>query len=116
MSAILLPFPSLKEIDTQNSYIKLEFISGDNHFESAFFFEKPKNLELSKPNIQIKNIDELTIEISSDVLAKDVFLSSENDVFFEDNYYDLLSNEKRIIMLSKPVQNIKVKSLFDTMK
>ncbi|WP_262318360.1 beta-mannosidase [Flavobacterium odoriferum] len=116
VSAILLPFPSLKEIDTQNSYIKLEFISDDNHWESNFFFEKPKDLKLLKPNIQIKTIDEVTIEISTDVLAKDVFLYSENDTFFEDNYFDLLPNEKRIIKLSKPVQNIKVKSLFDTMK
>lgn len=116
VSAILLPFPSLKEIDTQNSYLKMEFISGDNHWESSFFFEKPKNLKLSKPNIQIRTIDELTIEISSDVLAKDVFLSSENEVFFEDNYFDLLPNEKRIIKLSKAAKEIKVKSLFDTMK
>ncbi|WP_445719712.1 beta-mannosidase [Flavobacterium sp.] len=116
VAAILLPFPSLNEIDTQNSYLKMEFISDDNHWESNFFFEKPKNLKLSKPNIQIKTIDELTIEISTDVLAKDVFLSSENDTFFEDNYFDLLPNEKRIIKLSKPVQNIKVKSLFDTLE
>ena len=116
VSAILLTFPSLKEIDTQNSYIKLEFISGDNHFESAFFFDKPKDLKLSKPNIEIKTIDEVTIEISSDVLAKDVFLSSENELFFEDNYFDLLPNEKRIIKLSKAAKGIKVKSLFDTMK
>ncbi|EAZ96478.1 beta-mannosidase [Flavobacteria bacterium BAL38] len=116
VAAILLPFPSLNEIDTQNSYLKMEFISDDNHWESNFFFEKPKNLKLSKPNIQIKTIDELTIEISTDVLAKDVFLSSENDTFFEDNYFNLLPNEKRIIKLSKPVQNIKVKSLFDTLE
>jgi beta-mannosidase len=111
-----LPFPSLKEFDTQNSYLKMEFISDDNQWESSFFFEKPKNLKLSKPNIQIKTIDEVTIEISSDVLAKDVFLSSENEVFFEDNYFDLLPNEKRIIKLSKVAKEIKVKSLFDTMK
>lgn len=116
VSAILLPFPSLKEIDTQNSYLKMEFISGDHHWESNFFFEKPKKLKLSKTNIQIRTIDELTIEISSDVLAKDVFLSSENDTFFDDNYFDLLPNEKRIVKLSKAAKEIKVKSLFDTMK
>lgn len=116
VSAILLPFPSLKEIDTQNSYLKMEFISGDHHWESNFFFEKPKKLKLSKTNIQIRTIDELTIEISSDVLAKDVFLSSENDAFFDDNYFDLLPNEKRIVKLSKAAKEIKVKSLFDTMK
>jgi beta-mannosidase len=115
VAAILLPFPSLNEIDTQNSYLKMEFISDNNHLESNFFFEKPKNLKLSKPNIKIRIIDDVTIEISSDVLAKDVFLSSENDVFFEDNYFDLLPNEKRIIKLSKAPKEIKVKTLFDTL-
>lgn len=114
--AMTYPFIPLDKIDKQNSYLKLEFISDDNHFESVFYFEKPKDLKLSKPNIQIKTIDEVTVEISSDVLAKDVFLSSENEVFFDDNYFDLLPNEKRVIKLSKPVQNIKVKSLFDTIK
>lgn len=116
VKVILLPFAPLEEINKQNSYLKLEFTSEENHFESVVFFEKPKNLKLSKPNIQIKTIDEVTIEISSDVLAKDVFLSSENEVFFEDNYFDLLPNEKRIIKVSKAVNGIKVKSLFDTMK
>uniref|UniRef100_UPI00404932CF glycoside hydrolase family 2 protein n=1 Tax=Flavobacterium sp. TaxID=239 RepID=UPI00404932CF len=115
VTAVLLPFVPLKEIDTQNSYLKLAYISDDNHFESVFFFEKPKDLKLQKPNIKIKSIDELTIEISSDVLAKDVFLSSEINTFFEDNYFDLLPNEKRIIKLSKAVKEIKVKSLFDTL-
>lgn len=83
---------------------------------SRHYFFKPKDLQLVKPDIQIKNIDEVTIEISSDVLAKDVFLSTENQVFFEDNYFDLLPNEKRIVKLSKAAKEIKVKSLFDTMK
>ena len=32
-----------------------------------------------------------------------------------DNYFDLLPNEKRIIKLSKAANEIKVKSLFDTL-
>jgi len=64
---------------------------------------KCKELKLQKPDIQIKTIDKVTIEISSDILAKDVYLSSEEDTFFEDNYFDLLPNEKRIIKLSKAV-------------
>ena len=115
VTAVLLPFAPLKEIDKQNSYLKLEYISDDNRFESVFFFEKPKDLKLQKPNIQINIIDELTIEISTDVLAKDVFLSSENNAFFDDNYFDLLPNKKRIIKLSKSAKEIKVMSLYDTL-
>jgi beta-mannosidase len=107
-----IPKPEFEKLDSKNSVLHIRF----NEVKSDYFFVKPKDLKLSKPNIQIKTIDALTFEISSDVLAKDVFLSSENEVFFEDNYFDLFPNEKRIIKLSKPVQNIKVKSLFDTLK
>ena len=101
----------LKPFDLQQIVLKVAF----NDIKSNFFFAKPKNLKLQKPNIQIRTIDEVTIEVSTDVLAKDVFLSSENDTFFEDNYFDLLPNERRIIKLSKAVKGIKVKSLFDTL-
>lgn len=81
-----------------------------------YFFVKPKDLSLEKPTIQIKKISDQTIVITTDKLAKNVFLSSENETFFSDNYFDVLPNEKRIIQLSKPAKDIKVMSLFDTMK
>lgn len=87
-----------------------------NELKSNCFLAKPKELKLENPNIQIRVVDDLTIEIFTDFLAKNVFLSSENEVIFEDNYFDLLPNEKRIIKLSKEAKNIKVKSLFDAMK
>ena len=73
-------------------------------------------MQLTKPNIQIKKLDATTIEVSSDVLAKNVFLSSVQDTFFSDNYFDVLPNQKVKITLSKPVEKIEVKSLFDTME
>ena len=87
-----------------------------NKAKTNYFFTKPKELLLDKPSIQIKKINEQTIEISTDVLAKNVFLSDENEAFFSDNYFDILPNEKRIIKISKPVKEIKVMSLFDTIK
>jgi beta-mannosidase len=81
--------------------------------KSYYFFAKPKELKLQNPNISIRNIDELTLEVSSKVLAKNVFLSADAPVHFSDNYFDLLPNEKKIIKLSKKSSNIQVKSLFD---
>lgn len=107
-----LPKEELKSFDLQKHVLKVKF----NGVQSQYFFVKPKDLKLQIPNIQIKNLNDFMIEISSDVLAKDVFIYSESEVFFEDNYFDLLPKEKRFIKLSKPVQNIKVKSLFDTMQ
>ena len=110
-----IPKKDFLAFNLKQAVLSVSFPPLEQIYTRHYFF-KPKDLQITKPNIQIKNIDEVTIEISTDVLAKDVFLSSENDTFFEDNYFDLLPKEKRIVKLSKPVQNIKVKSLFDTMK
>ena len=101
-----------EKFDLKNVVLKSKW----NDTKSNFFFAKPKDLKLTKPNIQIQHIDEVTIEIVSDVLAKNVFLSSENETFFEDNFFDLLPNEKRMIKLSKTAKRVTVKSLVDTMK
>jgi len=81
--------------------------------ESNYFFAKPKDLKLTKPNIQIKKISSTEIEVSTDVLAKDVYLIG--DAHFSDNFFDLLPKTSRRIKLSKPSKNIEVMSLWDTM-
>lgn len=107
-----IPKVYFEKFDLNYAVLKIQF----NGAKTNYFFGKPKELKLQKPDIQIKTIDEVTIEISSDILAKNVYLSSEEDTFFEDNYFDLLPNEKRIIKLSKAVNDIKIKSLFDIMQ
>ncbi|NMR34004.1 glycoside hydrolase family 2 protein [Chryseobacterium aquaticum] len=81
--------------------------------ESNYFFAKPKDLKLTKPNIQIKKISSTEIEVSTDVLAKDVYLIG--DTHFSDNFFDLLPKTSRKIKLSKAIKNIEVMSLWDTM-
>lgn len=87
-----------------------------NSTTTNYFFVKQKNLLLEKPSIQIKKIDEQSIEISTNKLVKNVFLSSESETFFSDNYFDLLPNETKILKISKPIKDIKVMSLYDTMR
>ena len=81
--------------------------------ENLHFFAKPKDLKLPKPNIKIKKISETEIEVSTDVLAKDVYLMG--DMHFSDNFFDLLPKSSKRIQLTKPLQKIDVMSLFDTM-
>uniref|UniRef100_UPI0040492155 glycoside hydrolase family 2 protein n=1 Tax=Flavobacterium sp. TaxID=239 RepID=UPI0040492155 len=71
---------------------------------------------MEKPYIIIKQLDDLTLEISTDFIAKNVFLTSDNQVFYDDNFFDLLANEKKIIKLSKKAENIRWKTLFEVMK
>ena len=81
--------------------------------ESNYFFAKPKDLKLTKPDIRIKKISATEIEISTDVLAKDVYLMG--DAHFSNNFFDLLPNTSKRISLSKPLGKIEVMSLWDTM-
>lgn len=113
---LLLTTGDLMGIKLDSVYLSMKFNSNAKHWQSTYFFEKPKELKLTKPTIQITKLDETTIEITSDVLAKNVFLSADEDVFFSDNYFDVLPNQKVIVKLSKPLKTIKVKSLFDTLK
>ncbi|WP_449398805.1 glycoside hydrolase family 2 protein [Chryseobacterium wanjuense] len=81
--------------------------------ESNYFFSKPKELKLSKPTIKIKKISPTEIEISTDVLAKDVYLIG--DTHFSDNFFNLLPKTSKKISLSKPLGKIDVMSLWDVM-
>jgi beta-mannosidase len=108
-----IPKINLKKYNKANSVLSASFTSKNKTTNSLFYFVKPKDLNLSKPNIKIKVIDSSTIEISSDVLAKNVFLTSGN-TFFSDNYFDLLPNEKRNISITGQTKSkIDSQTLFD---
>ena len=82
-----------------------------------------KNLDL--PNVQIKTKvkkDEniYIIELTTDKLAKNVFLSLKTgDGFFTDNYFDMLPGEIKIVLLASeqqiadPEKQILIKTLGD---
>lgn len=111
-----IPKKDFSKFSLKNAVLSFTISSEFKGGKTLFYFAKPKDLQLTKPNIQIKKIDSLTYEISSDVLAKNVYLSSEQETFFSDNYFDILPNQKVEIKLSKPVHKIEVKSLFDTLQ
>lgn len=81
--------------------------------ESNYFFSKPKDLKLTKPNVKIRKISATEIEISTDVLAKNVYLMGE--AHFSDNFFDLLPETAKRITLSKPLKKIEVMTFWDTM-
>jgi len=115
----ILKFPfSLEEIigNSDKNEIFLTITAKDKNekifAKTHYFFSKPKDLKLTKPTIKIKKISSTEIEISTDVLAKDIYLMG--DTHFSDNFFDLLPNTSKKIKLSKPVENIKVISLWDT--
>ena len=94
--------------------LSLKDKTGKTIARNNYFFSKPKDLKLTKPNLQIRKISPTEIEVSTDVLAKDVYLIG--DTHFSDNFFDLLPKTSKKIKLSKALEKIEVLSLWDAMQ
>lgn len=71
---------------------ELELISG-SVYKNYLYFVRPKEMSLQKPEISIDIQEEgkgLTLKISSDKLVKNLFLYSDEDIYFNKNYFDLI--------------------------
>jgi beta-mannosidase len=104
----------LTKFDLSRAVLKVYFKNDSVKKEKLFYFAKPKDLKLSKPTLRIKKFSLTEIEISTDVLAKDVYLIG--DTHFSDNFFDLLPGTSKIITLSKPLEKVELMSLWDTLK
>ncbi|MBA4405929.1 beta-mannosidase [bacterium] len=91
--------------------------------ENIMYLKQPKDLILEKPEIKMgiaKNAEGYEIELSTDKLAKDVYLNMDQDGFFTDNYFDLLPGEVKKIWLRTKNEladiksKIKIVSLIDS--
>ena len=81
----------------KNCLLHAEYINSKGEKTVAnFYFVSPKDLSLQKTNITYKFIDNNHVQLSSNTLAKDVCIQGEG-LEFEENYIDLLPNEKRVI-------------------
>lgn len=101
-----------EKFNSKQTVLSAKLIVDDSEVKSVlFYFEKPKDLELKEPKLVIKYPNENTIEVSTDILAKNVFLSSEG-AHFSDNYFDLLPGEKRKIHFEGKISEIAIKSLY----
>lgn len=115
----------IKKYASNELVLKCSFV-GISEWSTLHYFEKPKDLDLKKPTIKITQLTGNSIEISTDVLAKDVMLSYRlNSLVFSDNYFDLIPNQNKIIYFKgKLAENemhepgdkifIQTKSLFDS--
>jgi beta-mannosidase len=96
-------------------------VNNETVTENNYYFEKSKNLNLPNSIIQIKQIGTNSIELSTNKLAKSVWLLLPGTINgFSDNYFDLLPGEKRIIevkaddvkMVMKTIQVKHLKSTY----
>jgi beta-mannosidase len=114
--AIALPQTMFKKVVQPNTMLQVKAYVGQDTLQANYYFNQPKDLKLEKPTINYKLLDNNTLQLTSNTLAKDVYLELEG-VFFEQNFVDVLPSQPVLVKLktSKVVdlQQIKVKSLYD---
>lgn len=122
-STLLMAFSENDLVDSNTKkrvvlHIKL-LIDGEPVSQNNYYFEKPKNLELSKVKVKLRQLSENTIEVSAPKMAKSVWLFLPGvDNAFSDNYFDLIPGEKKIIKikannLKHSLNKIQIKTLID---
>ncbi|WP_286923811.1 beta-mannosidase [Flavobacterium sp. UBA4197] len=97
---VVLNAKTLARYNTKEIVLSVRLQLQDGSMKNAlYYFEKNKDLLLPKPTITIQKKDVGTLEITTDVLAKNIQLSAEG-THFSDNYFDLLPQEKRLIKMT----------------
>lgn len=88
----------LLENNLNESFLIVEF----NSIKKPIYFVKPKDLKLNKEPITkkiYKTENGYKIELSSTTLQKDVFLFSSIPGRFSDNFFDLLPNKTKVVLM-----------------
>ncbi|MEO6759668.1 MAG: glycoside hydrolase family 2 protein, partial [Saprospiraceae bacterium] len=103
--------------------ISLKKANGDLLYRRLYYSVPPKKLDLPRAKITIKTEqlnDGYQVILQCDRLAKNVFLQTDADGSFSDNYFDLLPGERKTVLfktkgiLESPQSAFKAKSLVDT--
>lgn len=115
----------LSGADDKNSFLLAELkIGGKTVSQNEYFFKPFKELNISKPNIKTEitpTANGFNIKISTDSLAKSVYLSGFTEGFFSDNYFNLIPNKnveiefrtKQKMSADEFRRNLKARSLID---
>ncbi len=92
-------------LDTQSCFMLLTLRDNNKVLSSKIhYFDKPKNLKLIKPEINIERIESAgkkLIKVKSNVLVPGLYIYSDDGILsLDENYFDLLPNSEKIIGLS----------------
>ncbi|OYU96621.1 MAG: beta-mannosidase [Bacteroidetes bacterium B1(2017)] len=86
----------------ESTFLKVEFRTDTSSYSANYFFAKPKDLKLPDAIVKIDLLNDSTLQVKSASLAKNVAISlTSEELDLEDNFFDLLPNEARIISLKK---------------
>ncbi len=109
-----------------NTLLYTELKANDKVLSKNIMYFKPiKELNLVSPRIVYsvsENNNQFTVKLRTDKLAKNVFISSNSQYNFSDNYFDMLPNSEKTIFIQKDfsqdiksfTDNLAIKTLTDS--
>lgn len=89
---------------------ELELLSG-SAYKNYLYFVRPKEMNLQRPEISIgikEEVGGFTLKINSDKLAKNLYLYSDEEIYFYKNYFDLLPHKPEIVYCSTNINKEKL--------
>ena len=116
---------ALKNADPANVVLSVKLLNKDSLLsENLLYFSTVKELKLAQPDVSYSfksNGKQILLELSSKILAKNVFIDfSDSKIKLSDNYFDLLPGEKKTVeivsdmRLDELTKKIKLKTLYET--
>ena len=115
----------IKSKDIKNLVFTAGFkVENKTQAKSVYYFVPPKELLLTEPKIVTSakaGNNGYSIILEADKLAKNVYLSTDEDGFFSDNYFDLLPGvrvkinfitDKKISVLNEKIRIISLKDTY----
>jgi beta-mannosidase len=116
----------LNETVLNKVFLYAELLSNKKVLSENIMYLVPyKELTLPKPQITysiLENENQFIVELKTDKLAKNVFISTNSTHNFSDNYFDMLPNSKKVVVIKKGEsddyksfkEHLKIISLVDT--
>jgi beta-mannosidase len=113
---------TLDRYDLKNALLFVCAQEGDRLLDESFFlFDSPKNLPAVRPLVTYRlepTHKGYNITLQTDVFAQKVYLRSDVDGFFSDNYFDLLPGREKVVYFrteeSVSEDNVSVMNLADS--
>jgi beta-mannosidase len=120
LTGSIMPVSYIKGLDPSNTLIRYRLLEGEQELANQIqYLAKPKELNLQNPELQLRKLNEHSVEIRCSYLAKDVCITLPG-ALPSDNYFDLVPGEKKIIQLDFQSKvdhaKLKAKSLWDTLQ
>lgn len=101
---------NIKRHDVQKMLLHIHFQTQSQSFETVYFHDTPKEMQLPMPDFYIRRINATTLEIQARNVIRKLYLEAD-EVHFSDNFLDVLPQKPIQIQISKPINTVKWRTL-----